>query len=171
MWKVTLLFSRSTLSSKPSKTSHDSLVLKTHPKGKVQGARWSPAVEGRPGVASLRPYREGPRRGRKGPDQGPDHRSPAGPVLSRAAKPHSQAASEVGGDHVGVGGELAGGGGIRTTSATRCRQQHQSPPTAQEAGSEAVPSEGGIWEGRLPFPTCPAGCVTGRTTTPDLAGG
>lgn len=169
MRKVTLLFSRSTLSSKPSKTPHDSLVVKTHTKGTVQGARWSPAAEGRPGVASLRPYREGPRRGRKGPDQGPDHRSPAGPVLSMAAEPHSQAASEVGGDHAGVGGERAEG--ILTISATRCRRQHQSPPTAQEAGSEVVPSEGGIWEGRLPFPTCPAVCVTGRTTTPDLAGG
>lgn len=68
-------------------------------------------------------------------------------------------------------GSWPGVGGYAPHQLTRCRQQHQSPPTAQEAGSEVVPSEGGIWEGRLPFPTCPAGCVTGRTTTPDLAGG
>ena len=106
MWKVTLLFSRSTLSSKLLKTSYDSLVLKMHAQGKVQGERWSRGVEGRPGAASPRLYREGPGRGREGPDQGPDHRSPADPVLSRAAESHLQAASELGDDHAGVGGEL-----------------------------------------------------------------
>lgn len=66
---------------------------------------------------------------------------------------------------------VASWGGILTISVTRRRQQRRGSPTAQEAGSEVVPPEGGIWEGRLPFPTCPAACVTGRTTTPDLAGG
>lgn len=70
-------------------------------KGKVQGAQWSRAAEGRPEAASLPPYREGP-------DQGPDHRSAAVSVLSRAAERHSQAASEVGSDHTGVGGGLGG---------------------------------------------------------------
>ena len=72
-----------------------------HAQGKVQGERWSRGVEGRPGAASLRLYREGPGRGREGPDQGPDHRSPADPVLSRAAESHLQAASELGDDHAG----------------------------------------------------------------------
>lgn len=98
----------------------------TH-KGKVQGERRSRGVEGFPGAASLRLYREGPGRGGEGPDQGPDHRSPADPVLSRAAEPHLQAASEVGGDHAGVGGELGRNTHHISYAAPTCNAEARPP--------------------------------------------
>lgn len=102
-------------------------------------------------AVSLRPYREGP-------GLYPDHRSPAVSVLSRAAEPHSQAASEVGGDHTGVGGRL---GVILTISATRRRQQHRGPPTAQEAGSEVGSAGGRDLGGPTTVPNMPCGVSRG----------
>lgn len=168
MWKVTLLFSRSTLSSKLLKTSYDSLVLKMHAQGKVQGERWSRGVEGRPGRLPS---------GSTGRGQAEDEKAQTkarttGPrQIQFFQGPQSPTCRQLVSSEMTTQESVASWGGILTISVTRRRQQRRGSPTAQEAGSEVVPPEGGIWEGRLPFPTCPAACVTGRTTTPDLAGG
>ena len=73
MWKVTLLFSRSTLSSKLLKTSYDSLVLKMHAQGKGAGRAEEPGSR-RSSGGGFPPALPGgarPRRRRPRPRPGP----------------------------------------------------------------------------------------------------
>lgn len=127
MWKVTLLFSRSTLSSKLLKTSYDSLVLKMHAQGKVQGERWSRGVEGRPGRLPS---------GSTGRGQAEDEKAQTkarttGPrQIQFFQGPQSPTCRQLVSSEMTTQESVASWGGILTISVTRRRQQRRGSPTS-----------------------------------------
>ena len=123
MWKVTLLFSRSTLSSKLLKTSYDSLVLKMHAQGKGAGRAEEPGSRrfSGGGFPPALPGGARPRRRRPRPRPGP-------PVPGRSSSfkgRRAPLARQLVRSEVTTQESVASWGGILTISATRRRHATQ----------------------------------------------